>query len=655
MVRLPFQILLCLVLLLGSWTAFGEVMAWIPEMQVLEAERVRWEEKRATLPATPPVQLTQRLGWHSEYSTSADKAEWVELNLGQAQKIDTVVLIAPPPNGGAVGAGYGFPVRFYVELLGEGEDHERTIIADFTEADFPNPGLLPVVIDTKGGLAQKVRITATRLVGGKERFFCALGEVMLLQGNHNLGARLEAIGPAAVRASSSQGTRPDWGRINLVDGHTVLGPPLGTRSSPALGFRSKPVSEVRATSHPWVEIDLGQVAIVDEVRLFPASPPQFAHSHGYGFPLRYQIELREEDNELSRVLPSPQSGSYNAVPGDNVVSIIGGHRARFVRLNVLEPHVSNGSVVLAMAEMQVWSDGKNIAPGSDITASDSTEAAGWSQNALVDGFASGAEILDWPAWLAGLSQRREVEHQLAVLEAKRANLTQHWQRLGLGLIIAIVVLGIITALIWLQRQRRTRLMEMERLRQRIAQDLHDEIGSSLGSIALIAQDILADDKHARDDLAEIKTIADETVDAMRDITRLMQSERYGTDDLPTLLRENASRTLRGMKHTVSIDNETQTRRLAVDRQRDLMLMFKEALHNITHHAEATEVAITLAQDHHDIILTVRDNGHGFDPAATTTGMGLTNLRRRATKHQGRADIASSPQGTTLTLTLPLHA
>jgi hypothetical protein len=324
-------------------------MAWIPEMQALETERVRLEEKRAALPATPPVQLTQRLGWHSEYSTSADKAEWVELNLGQAQKIDTVVLIAPPPNGGSVGAGYGFPVRFYVELLGEGEDHERTIIADFTDADFPNPGLLPVVIDAKGGLAQKVRITATRLIGSKKRFFCALGEVMLLQGNHNLGARLEAIGPAAVRASSSQGTRPDWGRINLVDGHTVLGPPLGTHASPALGFRSKPVSELRARSHPWVEIDLGQVAMVDEVRLFPASPPQFAHSHGYGFPVRYQIELREEDNELPRVLPSPQSGSYNAVPGDNVVSIIGGHRARYVRLNVLEPHVSNGSVVLAMA------------------------------------------------------------------------------------------------------------------------------------------------------------------------------------------------------------------------------------------------------------------------------------------------------------------
>ena len=409
MPRLFFQTSLFFVLLLGSGTAFGEVLDWIPEVQGMESERARVEEKRATLPATPPVQLTQRLGWHSEYSSSADKPEWVELNLGQAQRIDSVVLIPPPPNGGAVGAGYGFPIRFYVELLGEGEDPERSIIADFTEADFPSPGLLPVLIDAKGSLAKKVRITATRLIGSKDRFFCALGEVMLLQGNHNLGARLEAIGPAAVLASSSQGTRPDWGRINLVDGHTVLGPPLGMRSSPTFGFRSKLVSEIRATSQPWVEIDLGRVAMVDEVRLFPASPPQFAHSHGYGFPVRYQIELREDDHELPRVLPSPQSGSYSAVPGDNVVSIIGGHRARFVRLNVLDPHVSNGSVVLAMAEMQVWSEGKNIAPGRDVSASDSTEAEGWSRNALVDGFASSADILDWPAWLAGLSKRREVE------------------------------------------------------------------------------------------------------------------------------------------------------------------------------------------------------------------------------------------------------
>jgi signal transduction histidine kinase len=411
------------------------------------------------------------------------------------------------------------------------------------------------------------------------------------------------------------------------------------------------------TSLPWVEIDLGKVADVDEVRLFPAHPPQFAHTQGYGFPVRYHVELREEDNDTPRILAAPQSGSYTALPGDNVVTIPGGgHRAQFVRLSVLDPHVSNGSVILALAEMQVWSGGKNIAPGSFVNASDATETDGWSKTALVDGFASGADILDWPEWLTGLSQRREVEQQLTLAHTKREAITQRWQRLGFTLIVAVVVLGIIAALIWLQRQRRARLMELERLRQRIAQDLHDEIGSSLGSIALIAQDILADDKHAREDLTEIKAIADETVDAMREITRLMQSERYGVDDLPTLIRDTAERMLRGITHSVSIDDQAQTRRLPVDRQRDLILVLKEALHNINKHAAATEVTITLAQDHRNIILTVRDNGLGFDdPAATTTGMGLANLRRRAARHQGRADIASSPLGTTLTLTLPLHA
>jgi signal transduction histidine kinase len=645
-------------LLLWGRVACGEVTSWIPEMRALAAEREALQAKLSSLPAAPEVQLTQRLGWHSNYSSSPDKAEWVELNLGQAQKIDAVVLIAPPPNGGSVGSGYGFPLRFYVELLDEGEDNERTIIADYTGADFPNPGLLPVVIPAGGRMAQKVRITATRLHSTGGRSFCALGEVMLLQGKENLGARLEAIGPVAVRASSSEGTRPDWGRINLVDGNSVLGPPLGTRHSPTLGFRSVPSSEGRPYNNPWVEIDLGEVRPIDEIRFFPAHPPQFAHSHGYGFPVRYQIELREEDNDAARILPTPQSGSYNALPGDNVVTIVGAHRARFIRLQVLDPHVSNGAVVLAMAEMQVWSDGKNIATGCDVDSPDSTEQDGWSRAALVDGFASSADIVDWPEWLAALSQRREVEHQLGLIEKKRETITRRWQRLALGLLIGVAAAGAALLLLWLQRQRRTRLEELERLRERIAQDLHDEIGSSLGSIALIAQDLLAEggqSGQSREDLTEIKAIASETVDAMRDITRLMQSERYGTDDLPTLLCETADRMLRGLTHTLEIDEHAQTRRLAVDRQRDLILMFKEVLHNISRHAAATEVRITLTQTHNDLILAVRDNGHGFDTAATTTGMGLTNLHRRAAKHQGSADITTSPQGTLLTLTLPLHA
>ncbi|MGV3660530.1 MAG: ATP-binding protein [Prosthecobacter sp.] len=640
------------------------LLSWLsPGQRHIEAERQQLQQKLETLPPSPAPQAIQRLGWHTEYRHSPDSAEWVDLDLGEPEKIDSVVLIAPPPSSVTVEPGYGFPIRFQVELIldGEhGEEERRTIIADHTGEDFPNPGLLPVFIPAGGRMAQKIRITATRLYSsGAGRCFWALGEVMLLQGNRNLGSLLEAAGPSFVKASSSQGTRPDWGRINLVDGHTVLGPPLGTRPSPTLGFRSRRESEGRSPADPWVEVDLGSVVPLDEIRLFPAHPPEFAHSHGYGFPVRYQMELRETEAGAPIILASPQSGSYVAPPGDNPVSIVaGGKHARFVRLNALEPHVSNGSVVLAMAEMQVWSGGRHIEGGKRVIASDVTKDPGWSNAALVDGFASGAEIVDWPAWLAGLSQRREVEHQLVVLEARHAAIKRQWQRVGMAAAVGLGILGIAAAIAWSLRQRHARRVELEALRQRIARDLHDEIGSSLGSIALIAQDILSDGNHAqttRADLTEIKEIANETVGAMRDIARLIQSDRYGADDLPTLLRETAGRMLRGIGHTLVVEDGTHTRGLSVDRQRDLILMFKETLHNVVRHAAASTVDIHLSHNHSSLILTVADNGKGFNPAASTSGMGLTNLQRRAFKHGGSVEITSRPaSGTTLRVTLPSH-
>ena len=142
---------------------------------------------------------------------------------------------------------------------------------------------------------------------------------------------------------------------------------------------------------------------------------------------------------------------------------------------------------------------------------------------------------------------------------------------------------------------------------------------------------------------------------MRDITRLIQSDRYGSDDLATLLRETAARLLRTIPHTVILEGASSAHKLPVDRQRDLILMFKEALHNITRHAAATAVEIRLVQSSARLSVALHDNGCGFDPAAATEGMGLTNLQRRAAKHGGTVRIDSAPaQGTTLTITLPVR-
>ena len=633
-----------------------------PEMRRLNGEQQVLRSLLQTLTPTPAREITARLGYHSGHFKTQDTVEWVDMDLKETHEINAIVLIATPSDsGGAAGAGYGFPLRFRVEITPEGEDAERVVVADHTQADFPNPGALPVYLPVPELRARHLRITATRLARGGDRFFFSLGEVMVLSGRRNvaIGLHRDAFG-----LSRTMGAVPTWGLANLVDGHIACGPPIGTQPSPTLGYQSRMVN-LQNEPNPaprWVQVDLGEELPIDEVRLFPARPPDFAHRKGFGFPQRARLDISTTPDfsdpvELPGFRDLPLIDRPLIVnPGDNVVTYhAGGSSVRFVRFTATDLFNANGQFNLALAEMQVWSGGENVAPGKAVSAFDSTETGGWSKAALVDGFTSTGNILDWPEWLAELSRRREIEHQIAMIHSRKQLLAAQWQRYSLGALAVLIMAAILAFIMWSVWQRRARQHEMETLRQRIARDLHDEIGSSLGSIALITQDILADEQHAREDLVEIKSIVNETVTAMRDITRLVQSDRYGSDDLPLLLREAADRMLRGLSHTVRIAEHAQTRRLTVDRQRDLMLMFKEALHNITRHAHATEVVIQLAQTGGTLILTVADNGRGFDLAAPTDGMGLANLRRRAEKHRGRVDIASSPKGTTLTLNLPLHA
>jgi signal transduction histidine kinase len=633
-----------------------------PEMRQLNVEEQTLRTQMRTLPPAPTREVTARLGYHSGYSGNQDSVHWVDMDLMRTHEINAIVLIATPTDsGGAAAAGYGFPLRFRVEIAEDNEDAEHVIVADWTHEDFPNPVALPVYLPVPGLRARQVRITATRLSREGDRFFFSLGEVIVLSGGRNVAIGLDRD---AFGLSRTMGAVPMWGLANLVDGHIACGPPVGTQPSPTLGYQSRMVT-LKKEPNPaprWVQVDLGVELPVDEVRLFPARPPAFAHRKGFGYPQQARLELSStadfsESSEVPGLRDTPLATPPPIVnPGDNMVSYnADGQSARYVRFTATQLFNANGQFNLALAEMQVWSGGRNVALGKTVSAFDSTETGGWSKAALVDGFTSTADILDWPEWLAGLSKRREVVQQIAAIEVRQRQLVQQWQRYGLGALAMLIVAGIAAAIAWSARQRRARLREMEVLRQRIAQDLHDEIGSSLGSIALIAQDIGVDDPQARDDLAEIKTIADESVAAMRDITRLIQSDRYGSDDLATLLRETAARLLRTIPHSLTVEAGTSSRKLPVDRQRDLILMFKEALHNITRHAEATAVGIKLRQTADSLVLTLQDDGKGFDPAAVTGGMGLTNLRRRAEKHQGRVDIVSTPQGTTLTLTLPFHA
>jgi len=91
----------------------------------------------------------------------------------------------------------------------------------------------------------------------------------------------------------------------------------------------------------------------------------------------------------------------------------------------------------------------------------------------------------------------------------------------------------------------------------------------------------------------------------------------------------------------------------VESRRHVFLFFKEALTNVLRHARATQIKLSAQVIGSTFELVVRDNGRGFDPGATSGGMGLSSLRERARLLGGTFTLSSSNQGTTLTLRAPL--
>ena len=120
------------------------------------ATRERLRAELATLPETPRNQQSGRIGFQAYRTGTAptDFSGWVEVELPEETELDAVVLVpVDAPHRDFPGAGYGFPLRFRVEMFGA--DAESTI-ANYAEQALPNPGGLPVWIPADGARGRRV-------------------------------------------------------------------------------------------------------------------------------------------------------------------------------------------------------------------------------------------------------------------------------------------------------------------------------------------------------------------------------------------------------------------------------------------------------------------------------------------------------------------
>ena len=178
------------------------------------------------------------LGYAVE-SATADAVKWVQVDLGAEVPLDSVV-IRPQyhndPGAGGWVAGYGFPLRFKVEVSNIPDFSSSTTVADHTGADFANPGNTPVSLNASGVSARYVRFTATKLWqrGAGLNYVFTLAEIEAISGASNV-----ALGKPVSANDSMEGY--GWSKDHLTDGkfQQQLPPVLQENPSAAILLRKE--------------------------------------------------------------------------------------------------------------------------------------------------------------------------------------------------------------------------------------------------------------------------------------------------------------------------------------------------------------------------------------------------------------------------------
>ncbi len=171
---------------------------------------------------------------------------------------------------------------------------------------------------------------------------------------------------------------------------------------------------------------------------------------------------------------------------------------------------------------------------------------------------------------------------------------------------------------------------VERERTRIATDLHDDLGSNLGSIALLSQTAQKEaEAGAVREFAEIQQLAEETAEAMRDIVWFIDANEDELQRMILRMKETAAKLLVGIRWRFQAPAEVPAQKLSTEFKRHFFLIYKESLHNIRKHAQATRVEIRLMLAPDRLDLAVEDNGVGLPEPVNSCGLGLNSMRRRA--------------------------
>jgi signal transduction histidine kinase len=599
-------------------------------------ERVAWLENRlASIAPHREHAMKVSLGARCGRIDEGDPDPSMTLDLGKVYSLEEVFLVPSQPEF-MEDSGL-FPLRFTVEASSREDFSERRVLFASDSSAFPPPEGKPVRFAAGGAKARFVRVTVQEGHQKGVRDVFGLSELVAISSSGDpvsFGATVTAVGALSVSGI--------WYPAALTDGHTPLGIWQGITPGPPSGDCVTSSSSDEAVS--WT-LELGEPAEVDRVVLYPYQLTELLESSVLPESFSLHISGAEGATEsLAYKWETPLSGANRMTP---LVIPLNGVPVKSLRFTGTRPWQLGNLRVQAVSEIEVWSAGENLAQGRPVTRWQEGEERTTITN-LTDGFANGRQLIPVAQWLNQLHERRMLEHELETLRpetqrmANGSELNTTWgyaTMLGIGFLIPIFLV---------ERRRAQSRQQIEELRRRIASDLHDDIGSNLGSISLIARTARKDlvrlkgPEEVADDLGEVECIARESSLAMRDIVWLLEQKEDSIGDLVERMRETAGRLLRGIDHSIDCDSSKAGAKLSLDAKRHLFLFYKEAIHNILKHSGASRVTICLTDEQDRLVLEIVDDGRGLPAGAYGHPPKVQKLTDRASVLGGTLKIHSTP-------------
>ncbi len=598
-------------------------------------DRVTWlDTKLSSLAKHNEHSMKAGLGYRGCRDSRDGKDPVVTLDLGRGFPIESIFLI-PCQREFLEDSGI-FPKRYTLELSNHADFAQRTILYSSGSVSQPSPNGIPVSFKTND-TARYVRLTVQEGHNKGTQDLFGLSEVVVISEGDPVSFGASVVTPGSLDVPGL------WYPGALTDGRMPLGVwQNGIKPSPDPGDAVMVSEEASTTS--WT-LTLPATHPVDRLVLYPYQVNRsFENSI---LPESLTIILDQETGPTGETRfewANPLPGAAHMTP---LVIPTKGTIAKTIRVTANRPWVARDQRFNALSEIEVWCQGTNLAKGRQILRSHSGQEI--AVTSLTDGFSSEKQIAAVGIWLQQLHERAQVERELESLRgmhrqlASNSELNATWGSaviLGLTFLIPVFIV---------ERRRLMSKEQLDHIRKRIASDLHDDIGSNLGSISLIARTARKDlvrlqgPEEIAEDLGEVETIARESSLAMRDIVWLLERRQDSIGDLVQRMRETANRLLREIQFTVDCESNKTAAKLSLDAKRHLFLFYKEAIHNVLKHSRANRVSIRLWDEDDQLALEILDNGIGIPASAGERPATVNKLQDRARVLDGLLQIASSKE------------